>query len=487
MEIPHKEIDSIIFGIYSEDEIIKNSVCRITSHKISGDESVYDKRMGSMENEKNCVTCNQCCKDCPGHFGHIEFNTPIIHPLYYRQVISFMKCFCLKCNSFVIDEDHLKLDGILKYKREVRFFKILEKIEKIDTCYKCESQRPKITLSIADNVIEISYDKKVKVSMSDEEIKKVFDNIKDSDVELLGFDPTLIHPKNLILSALPVLPPISRPYIISDGIMCDDDLTVQYLEIIKANNHLLDKDMNEAKKIKYIQTLKFRVKTLMNNSQGKARHTNGRALKAIKERLTGKEGLIRNNLMGKRTNQSGRTVIGPDPTVRTDEMVIPEKIAQTLTVPERVFKHNIFKLQELVNKGKANYVLKNNEKVRINLKYATITRATEVKEGDIIIRGDERIDIDKTPTNIREGDKILRDSTIIPVVMPTKRSFKIEEGDVVERHLQNGDIVLLNRQPTLHKGSMLAKRIVIRPHKTFRFSLASTKVFNADFDGDYKN
>ena len=451
--IPHKEIDSIVFSINTSEDIIKNSVCKVYTAKLVGQGSVYDERMGTMENSKKCLTCDQGCKDCPGHFGYIELNTPIIHPLYYRQVIAFLKCFCMKCYSFVLDEDHLKLDGLMKYHRENRFDKILLKLEKIDYCYKCENPRPKITFLTTENTIEISYNKN-KVAITDEEVKKIFDNISDDDIRLLGFNPSLVHPKNLILSYFPVLPPIARPYIVSENIICDDDLTISYLEIVKANNHLVDKDINETKRTKYIQTLKFRIKTLMNNSNGKSRHTNGRPLKAIKERLTGKEGLIRNNLMGKRTNQSGRTVIGPDPTLRTDEMAIPQKIANTLTVPERVCSYNMEWLEKLVNSGGANYVLRNNQKVRINLDYATRGRPSIVDGREIIGQ---------------------------------QRYFKLQDGDVVERKLKNGDVVLLNRQPTLHKGSMLAKKIVIRPHKTFRFSLASTKTFNADFDGDEMN
>jgi DNA-directed RNA polymerase III subunit RPC1 len=67
---------------------------------------------------------------------------------------------------------------------------------------------------------------------------------------------------------------------------------------------------------------------------------------------------------------------------------------------------------------------------------------------------------------------------------PKRRSLQLKIGDVVERQLQNGDYVLLNRQPTLHSGSIIAHKVVIRPYKTFRFNLATTSSFNADFDGD---
>ena len=161
--------------------------------------------------------------------------------------------------------------------------------------------------------------KTVKSQLAESEIKKIFENIPDNDVSLLGFNPSRIHPKNLIISVLPVIPPVARPFIIADSITCDDDLTIQYLEIVKINNHLEDRSLSEAKRQKYIQAIKFRIKCLFDNSQEKAKHTNGRPLKGFKKRLAGKDGQLRNNLMGKRVNKSARTVIGPDPTLRLEQ------------------------------------------------------------------------------------------------------------------------------------------------------------------------
>jgi DNA-directed RNA polymerase beta' subunit len=272
MDIPLKEIECIIFGIFSPEEIRSQSVVKVFSNKFYGENSVYDERMGTLENNKMCASCGQDCKNCPGHFGHIELNHVIMHPMYHRQVVNFLKCFCFKCYRFLLTEDHLKLDGILKYQKESRFERVLEKLEKVDKCCHpdCECSKPKIQYSATDNKINIVV-KNQKRELLDEEIRKIFDNIEDSDVELIGFDPKLMHPKNLILEVLPVLPPSSRPYIVTDSAQCDDDLTIQYTEIIKANNHLKEENISEIKRSKYIQTLKFRIKTLMNNSQSKAR------------------------------------------------------------------------------------------------------------------------------------------------------------------------------------------------------------------------
>ena len=320
-----------------------------------------------------------------------------------------------------------------------------------------------------------------KIVLTDKEIKKYFDNIPDSDIKLLGFHPHYMHPKNLILSALPVIPPRARPYVIADNTTCDDDLTTQYAEIIKANNMLLDPEISESKKEKAIQTIKFRVKTMMNNSQGRARHTNGRPIKGIKERLSGKDGLIRSNLMGKRRDQSGRSVISADPTVRTDELVVPEHVAVNLTMPDMVTQYNIEYLQDLVNQGKANQVVKA-DGTKVNLKYAMYKKGTTLLWGDKVVRNGREIDpFQSKYFELREGDFIRRGNDLITSIdIGKKKDFHLELGDTVHRQLKNGDVVLFNRQPTLHKASMLAKRIIVRPSRTFRFNLAATKSFNAD-------
>lgn len=484
---PYKDISSVQFGILSPEEIIERSVCKVDNSKFNGPNSVYDPRMGSMEQDDKCITCNLIPKECPGHSGHILLNTFILHPMYLRQITNFLKCLCVKCYRIVLSEDHLKLDGILKYQTDSRFEKIVEKLEKIDSCYYCKNPKPKIAFQQKTNDISMKFKDK-KITLKEIEIKNIFDHMVDDDVRILGFNPQFMHPKNLVISVIPVIPPRARPYVMADSITCDDDITTQYVEIVKANRNLVDENTNESKKEKMIQTLNFRIKTLMNNSQGKARHTNGRPLKGIKERLSGKDGLIRSNLMGKRRNQSGRSVISADPTVRTDELVVPEKIARNLTIPEMVTTFNKDYLQKLVDNGKANFVLKDNGKTKINLSYATNKKGTQLLWGDKVLRNGKEISPFSTEFKqvkqtfeLIQNDIILRNGEQIKEIdLPKKKSFKIEIGDVVERQLKNGDIILFNRQPTLHRGSMLAKRIIIRGNKTFRFNLASTKSFNAD-------
>jgi DNA-directed RNA polymerase beta' subunit len=503
-----KEIGSIEFGVFSPKEILQMSVCKIEITKLSGPGSVYDERMGgSMTTNIPCVTCGKNPKKCPGHFGHIELNKCVIHPLYYKQVVAFLKCICINCKRLLITQDQIDICDLNQFKGQYRFKKILAKIEKVDICCHddCNHPKPKIKHSISDNSITMIY-KEPSVSnkqtssiiLTVEEIRKILDSVQDEDVKLCGFEPSRIHPRNFILSVFPVLPPCSRPFVLADGIVCDDDLTNQLIEIVKTNNVLKDKEdetpseKRENRKQKAYQSLKFRILTFYNNSHGKAKHpTNGRAIKGLKERISGKGGQMRNNLMGKRVEFSGRTVIGPDPTLKFGYMGMPIKISQELTTPERVTSFNKEKLTFLVNNGKANFIMtKNNagEYSRVNLKYALCRKGTNLLYGDVVIRGKERMKVINDNITLQKGDKIERNGKILNrVKYPEKRHIELKNGDEVHRHLRDGDIVLLNRQPTLHKGSMLAKRIKIKPGKTFRMNLATTKTYNADFDGDEMN
>lgn len=494
-QYPKREIDNIQFAISAPDDIVKKSVCEITTHKLNGAGSLYDQRMGPMEHDESCVSCGLPMKDCPGHSGHINLNHVVAHPMFHRYITNVLKCCCVKCHRLVVTADHLNLEGVLKYHRQNRFEKVVSILEKIDYCYHCQSPKPRVSYQQKTSEIMMTYSKK-KFVMGDVEIKAILDDLPDDDVALLGFNPTFMHPKNLMLSVLEVLPPRARPYIISDNVACDDDLTIALGEIHKANKLLADDSLTTSKRDKALQTLKFRIKTMFNNSQAKARSASGKALKCIKSRLGGKEGLIRKNLMGKRRDFSGRDVISADPLARTDEVIIPPEIATNLTFPETVNDLNREVLQKILDDGRANYVIKPDGS-RINLKYATFKRGTRLCWGDKVVRNGKLIEpfkvdflrpLKPTPFALQAGDKIQRNGALISeIILPEKKILKLENGDILERWLQNDDITIFNRQPTLHSGSMLGKRIVVRPGRTIRFNLASCKSFNSDFDGDEMN
>lgn len=429
-----KKISKIQFGIMSSEDILKLSVVEIMKSKFPGSNSLYDSRMGPSSLGDNCITCNSDIKDCSGHFGHIKLNEPIVHPLYTKNILKFLCCFCIQCSRLLLSEFDIKLWKIKNNKK--RFDNIVEKCVKLLFCVHCKSVQPKFSFSNIENMYYVEYTKGERIHFNIREIQKVFRNIKDEDILLLGFNPEHIRPLNFILTIFPVLPPRARPFIKTENIIFDDDLTTQLCEIIKINNNLEDSNLSDMKRQKYVQNLFFRVKTYMDNSQCKAKHTNMRPIKGIKERICGKDGIVRSNLMGKRCNFSARTVIGPDPTLCVNEIAVPPMIADTLTYPVHVNERNIQEMYHLVNTNQANVLIRNG--VNIHLKYAL------------------------------QGEK--------------RNNFKLFVGDIIERKLKDGDIILLNRQPTLHLGSMLAMRVRRRVGKTIRMNLAITSTFNADFD-----
>ena len=211
-----REIEKITFGVYSAEEIKKMAVCKIDSPKLcnldkdSSYGTVYDPRLGTIENGKICVQCDQTVWNCPGHQGYIELNESVVHPLYYKQVVSLLRCFCIKCYKLLITEDQIMLNNLHKLKGIKRFIKILEKLEKIDMCTHCSHPQPDIKHTISDNLISMVYKDKVRgkisVVLQVDEIKKIFDNVSVEDVKLLGFNPDLMQPKNLILTVFPVIP-----------------------------------------------------------------------------------------------------------------------------------------------------------------------------------------------------------------------------------------------------------------------------------------
>lgn len=455
VENDYKELGHIQFGLLTPEEIVKQSVCEVSVSKLSSPFSVYDDRMGTMDNVKKCGTCGLFNKDCVGHFGHINLNIDVLHPLFHKLTMSILKCVCYKCSRVLLKKQQLELNGLLRYSRQIRFFKIVSKMDRVDFCSHCETMQPRYVFSNSDRFIYMIFKvdgENSRVQMLENEIRKIFEQMTLEDIELLGFDPKHFQPRSLILSVLPVIPPVARPFIVADNITCDDDLTVQYTEIIKANQHILDTSLPEAKLQKHIQSLKFRIKSLFDNSGDRQRLSNGRPLKGIKKRLTGKEGLIRNNLMGKRVDKSARTVIGPDPTLRVDEIAIPPEIADTLCYPMRVNRYNLDYVNSLIDENRANFLLRDNGATRINLRYACMRQGTRLHFGDVVFKKNGNVTIIKQEKDLfilEDGDQVFRNGERLYELTPNwKRKVDIRIGDIVERKLMDGDILLLNRQPT---------------------------------------
>lgn len=475
-----KNIEGIQFSIMSPDDIRKMSVAEIVStDTYSGNEPIigglFDSRMGVIENDKTCKVCMQKNTFCPGHFGHIELAKPIFHMQFFDVVRKILKCVCFRCSALLIDPEDPDIAKIInkKISRQKKFDIIYKACSKVKRCGTvnpngCGAKQPnKITKeNIGKIVMEWKDDEKKdealesnttdikKVNFVAEDVLNIFKRITDIDANAIGFAKHINRPESLICTVFPVPPPAVRPSVRNDtGQRCEDDLTHKLCDIIKTNNTLKQKMSKSPPALKehidyWVSLVQYHVSTFVDNQLPgvpPAKQRTGRPLRSVTERLKSKEGRIRGNLMGKRVDFSARSVITPDPNISIDEVGVPIKIAMNLTFPEIVNEFNRDHLMKIIKNGPDNYPgAKYIKKVKSN--YRTI---------------------------------MLNDSNIDDI--------EIDNGDIVERHLRDGDYVLFNRQPSLHKMSMMAHKVRVMEYDTFRLNVCCTPSYNADYDGDEMN
>lgn len=475
-----KEVNKILFGIASTEDMRNKSVYTASVSKYTENRSntVYDHRGGALFN-KRCETCKQHEQQCPGHFGIIELNAVIIHPLFFTHVFNVLKIICHVCSKLIITREHLDFSNILKFEGEKRLTEMLLKIKKFNKCFHCGSIKRDYKIKKDSITNTILYDNDIEIY--DEEVKRIFDDIDAETLNILNMS----HPKNCCLEVFPVIPPCCRPYEFVGNVIKEDDLTKQLVEIIKANNLITD---SKTDKIYAVNNLKLKIETFCRNPK-KVKNINSEPIKGIRERLTGKDGQLRDNLMGKRTEMSGRTVIGPGPNLKIDEVGIPEVIAKNITFPINVYRNNYNECKKLIQEGLVEKIKRGDKIIRIDIqKYANIINFLKV--GDKIHRNNTIIKVIDNKITLLETDRIFRNNEdITPAEIPRVIEPEILIGDVIQRRIIDGDWVLMNRQPTLWKGSMMAFKVVISKSgtKTFTFNLAVCKAFNADFDGDEQN
>ena len=467
MDIPDtKPVSSIQFSILSPDDIRNNSVVEITKHDTyDKDEPVvkglFDPRMGVTDMGNICKTCGQKNINCPGHFGHIELARPVYHWHFLQSyVFKILNCVCFKCSKILVDKNDILVQTILKKSPKIRFTEIHTMSQKIKRCGQeradgCQCLQPDKYKLDGLNGISVIFKnidaENTEYNLSVEYVRSILEKISDEDASYMGFSNTWCRPEWMICSVLPVPPPSMRPSVKQDNSQrMDDDLSHKLSDIIKCNNSLLQK-INSDTKHEIIEdltkVLQYHVATFVDNeisSISPAVHRSGRPLKSLRQRLKGKDGRIRNNLMGKRVDYSARSVITPDPNIELDELGVPLRIAMNLTFPEIVNKYNIDELNRYVKNGP----LKHPGAKTIIKKMDNIKKSINDANKDII---------------------------------------NLELGDIVNRHLINGDYVLFNRQPSLHKMSMMGHRVKVMSGNTFRLNISVTPPYNADFDGDEMN
>lgn len=463
------KIIGIQFSILSPDEIRKGSVAAITSKDtyVNGKPVVnglFDPRMGVLEPGFICPTDGLDYMQTPGYFGHIELARPLFYIQYLSTIIKILKCTCVKCSKLLISKEKYK--HALEMNNDDRWnfvFALASKIKRCgeDTDDGCGCKQPTklkkegLATIVAgwDNIDGISAEdsEKLTLTMTPEIVLKLFSRITDEDVNFMGFSPIWSRPDWMICQVLAVPPPAVRPSVKHDSQQrSEDDISHIIVNIIKANKTLQDKIQSDANSNvinDWTTVLQYYVATLVDNKipgVASVAQRSGRPLKSIKERLNGKMGRVRGNLMGKRVDFSARSVITPDPNLSVTELGVPMKIALNLTKPVVVNKRNISYLTKLVQNG----------------------------------------------PEIHPGAKILerKNKDNISLRYVDRNSIKLEVGDTVHRHMMDGDVVLFNRQPTLHRMSMMAHIARIMPvGDTFRMNVGDTKPYNADFDGDEMN
>ena len=468
---PSSDIEPIVgiqFGIFSPEEIERRSVVEITNAgTFDGNEprigGLFDPRMGILDNGKTCRSCGQTNHNCPGHFGHYKLARPVYFIQFFPMILNIMNCICIRCSKLLIDKNLHK--GILKKRGEARWRAAQTLCQNISRCGQdtedgCGARQPDrytreaIARIVAewDNIDGPAAEEKVKQRqvLECEYVLRLFRRITDEDVDFMGFSRYWCRPDWMICSVLPIPPPQVRPSVIQDNNQrSEDDLTHKLFEIIQTNNTLQDKINNNAGKNiidDQYAVLQYHVATLVDNQipgVAPSAQRSGRPLKSIQQRLGSKEGRIRYNIQGKRVEFSGRSVITPDPNISIEEIGVPIKIAMNLTVPERVTRFNRSKLYKLIQNGADNY-----------------------PGAKTIVRKDGRM-ISLKHVNTKE--------------------IVLHLGDMVNRHLMDGDPVLFNRQPTLHRMSMMGHKVKVLPFNTFRLNVSVTSPYNADFDGDEMN
>ncbi|MAE49954.1 DNA-directed RNA polymerase subunit A', partial [Candidatus Pacearchaeota archaeon] len=437
-----KQVRALKFGLLSPGQVKKLSSAKVVTpelYDIDGfpvDGGLMDLRLGAIDPGVRCRTCGKRVKECPGHPGSIEMARPVFHIKYIPLVELCLRTFCSNCGKLTMSDEKQEKYPVGQRAKKARDAK---------KCPHCSEQLERVRLEKPSTFTM------AKKRLSPIEVRERLVNIPDEELERIGINPRTARPEWAVLSLLLVPSVTTRPSITLDtGERSEDDLTHKLSDIIRANQRLWE-NLNAGAPEVIIEDLwdllQYHVTTFFDNGISRippARHRSGQPLKTITERIKGKEGRIRLNLAGKRVNYSARTVVSPDPYLKINEVGVPVEIAQVITVAEMVTTANLEMLKELVKSGDsypgANYVIRTDGRKK---------RITDDLKEEIMA--------------------------------------ELEPGYIVERHIRDGDIVLFNRHPSLHKQSLMAHYVRVLPHRTFRLHPATASPYGADYDGDEMN
>ncbi|KAJ3055717.1 hypothetical protein HK097_009602 [Rhizophlyctis rosea] len=496
-----KRVTQIDFGVFSAQDAKKLSVVELHDTKLydpdkpgrpTAEFGALDRRLGIADKINKCDTCGEGLQDCVGHYGVIRLVLPVYHIGYFKLMVTVLQNICKTCARVMVPEpvrrQYLKrlrrpnLDGVQR-KDILKSLNTLCK--KTGVCPHCESLNGSLKKVGALKIVHEKYKKKTNavkaaavpfhktfdnavqldpmlkphIGKAQEDLTplsvlKLFERISDEDCELMGLDPARGRPELFLWTALPVPPVCIRPSVGQENATNEDDTTVLLSEIVESNAKIRDcmkSGIPVGLLLEHWDYLQLQCAMYITaDLPGVPNHLQGdlpKIKRGLCQRLKGKFGRFRGNLSGKRVDFSGRTVISPDPNLRIDQVAVPERVAKVLTYPEKVTAHNIEKLRRCVING------------------------TEKHPGaTYIVKGFNGVD----KRYLKYGNR-------------KKLAEELAIGDTVERHLNDGDVVLFNRQPSLHKLSILSHYVKVRPWRTFRFNECVCAPYNADFDGDEMN
>lgn len=480
-------VKSLQFGVMSPEEILRASVVEVTiADTYDGtqpkDHGLFDPRMGVIDSKRTCLTDHYDRQICPGHFGHIKLSLPVFWEQFMDVVVKILRCVCVQCGQVLLDKTDPRLIADIKRRSGTgRFAFVYNHIQgqkPHNGALRCQFQGGCMTYQpskiekilpegnsadVNPLTIRATYEKNLfpnqdvakQFILAPDYVYRLFRRLSDEDVDLFGFSPKYSRPEWFICTILPVCPPSVRPSVRQDDNQRrEDDLTCKLADIIKVNNDLkklIDKNADMKKIAEHHGALQYNVATYVNNEITRipqATRRSGSPLKTFRQRLSGKEGRIRTNLMGKRVNFSARTVITIDANLSIEQWGVPRKIAMNLTIPEIVTEWNREEMLELVRRGP-----------NVHPGAKSVTKMNYDDNG--VPHPEE--------WSLRCGDRT---------------RINLEPGDVVMRHVQDGDICMFNRQPSVHRMSMMGHRVKVIDDSTFRFNISVCKPYNADFDGD---
>jgi len=497
-DLSHK-ISHVCFGMQSSQEVEKAAHIQVVGKNLYNQDvdrtpiayGVLDNKMGTSQKSQKCTTCGKGLSDCVGHFGYINLELPVYHVGYFRSIIQILQTICKSCGRILLKDadrelfrEKLKSPNMPYLTKKAMRKKISEKAKKLTQCFSCQARNgvvkkcgllkishepyracKKTSDVVLDKLAEydelVEKNKEVESMLSSAlihvfnpmEVLTLFERIRDADLPFLLMDKSASRPEHMILTRMSCPPLCIRPSVVSDlkSGTNEDDVTMKMTEIVFLNDVIMKHKQTGATS-KMIQDdwdfLQLQCALHINSQLSgiPADKAPKKYMRGFVQRLKGKQGRFRGNLSGKRVDFSSRTVISPDPNLRIEQVGVPIHIAKILTYPEQVNSSNLQFMRQLVLNGPNKHPGAN---------FVEIYGRTQKK----FLKYSDR----------KEMAKHLR------------------PGDLVERHMIDGDIVLFNRQPSLHRISIMAHRAKVLEGRTFRFNECVCTPYNADFDGDEMN